>query len=283
MGNKRKATTYENPASVSRKRAKIESKAPIFKQLDRSHPYSLLSQYYHYVCTLRQYLANNFPSSHPRRRQILSYQLVTEQSLSQDGRDDFLDRVMVGKLQEPSQEVDAAREKEYAAFTQSQQKSTSSTSSSQCCNMQDVGDSFFSLDCGTIFPSANCFYQHQPLLTVLQLVNFAIWKLSRSSKRSHHILLNGKENQASGYGMNRNGSGEWSPKPRVEVYGQAEHERSLKAEPWNTIVHLLGRRGDAIMRSLLLDCGVFVPLQAGKENFYQLSGKDRIAASFGDI
>lgn len=54
---------------------------------------------------------------------------------------------------------------------------------------------------------------------------------------------------------------------------QNEHERLLRGEQWNAVLHLLGKRGNAVMRSLLLDCGLFVPFSNSKGNLYQLSGR----------
>lgn len=34
----------------------------------------------------------------------------------------------------------------------------------------------------------------------------------------------------------------------------------------------MGRHGDAIIRTLLIDCAIFIPLEEGKDNLYQLSG-----------
>lgn len=46
----------------------------------------------------------------------------------------------------------------------------------------------------------------------------------------------------------------------------------LKGSPWAEVPNLLGSKGDEIMLSLLLDCGVFVPVESGRGNLCQLSG-----------
>jgi telomerase reverse transcriptase len=51
-----------------------------------------------------------------------------------------------------------------------------------------------------------------------------------------------------------------------------ENYRLLKQAPWCELSGLLGSHGTRILQSLLLDCGIYIPLTAGKDNFYQLSG-----------
>lgn len=52
-----------------------------------------------------------------------------------------------------------------------------------------------------------------------------------------------------------------------------ENVATLKSHPWAEILPLLGKSGDRIMLGLLLDCGIFVAVGPGKDNFYQLSGE----------
>jgi telomerase reverse transcriptase len=51
-----------------------------------------------------------------------------------------------------------------------------------------------------------------------------------------------------------------------------ENVRLLKQDPWRELSTVLGNKGIEILQSLLLDCGIFIPLETGRENFYQLSG-----------
>lgn len=47
----------------------------------------------------------------------------------------------------------------------------------------------------------------------------------------------------------------------------------LKNFPWTHLLGLLGKNGEEIMLHLLLDCGLFIPLEDEKAgSFYQLSG-----------
>ena len=47
----------------------------------------------------------------------------------------------------------------------------------------------------------------------------------------------------------------------------------LKGSAWTAILDLLGKEGDQIMLEVLLDCGMFVAIDEGQGNYYQLSGK----------
>ena len=51
-----------------------------------------------------------------------------------------------------------------------------------------------------------------------------------------------------------------------------QYVQSLKEEPWLAILRVLGKGGDLIMMDLLLDCGIFRQLDAGRGNYYQISG-----------
>jgi telomerase reverse transcriptase len=51
-----------------------------------------------------------------------------------------------------------------------------------------------------------------------------------------------------------------------------DNVETLKSQTWSDIVQLLGEDGESIMSSMLLDCGLFVRLKGGKDNYYQLSG-----------
>ncbi|KAM0332599.1 hypothetical protein ACHAQA_002883 [Verticillium albo-atrum] len=50
------------------------------------------------------------------------------------------------------------------------------------------------------------------------------------------------------------------------------HVQALKESPWPQLLMLLGKSGESIMIDLLVDGAIFVPVQAGIGNMYQLSG-----------
>lgn len=47
---------------------------------------------------------------------------------------------------------------------------------------------------------------------------------------------------------------------------------TLKNNQWASVVPLLGKDAELILSSLLLDCGLFIHVAAGKDNYFQLSG-----------
>lgn len=51
------------------------------------------------------------------------------------------------------------------------------------------------------------------------------------------------------------------------------HVAALKQAPWTHLLAFLGQSGQRIMVDLLVDCSIFVSLEAGLGNYYQLSGR----------
>ncbi|KAK5064250.1 hypothetical protein LTR84_000083 [Exophiala bonariae] len=47
---------------------------------------------------------------------------------------------------------------------------------------------------------------------------------------------------------------------------------TLKSTAWSDVVLLLGENAESILADLLLDCGIFVRMSAGRDNYLQLSG-----------
>ena len=129
MQKKRKVSELSAASNIqSSKRVKYT--API-----TSH--SLLYRLYPRVSTLREYLSNSLStSSTSRRKKIFTYNCRS--SSSTDGKD-VLDRVIVGVLCDSKLETEQARENDFIAFTQTQQKSTcGSAGSSQVADISQV-------------------------------------------------------------------------------------------------------------------------------------------------
>lgn len=47
---------------------------------------------------------------------------------------------------------------------------------------------------------------------------------------------------------------------------------TLKQSPWPDVLQFLGKSGETIMTDLLINHAIFVPIHAGRGNYYQLSG-----------
>lgn len=101
-------------------------------------------------------------------------------------------------------------------------------------------------------------------------MDFIIWLLfSRekgSTKRPQHLLCDGF----------RKGAGHQAAASSISgLYSLYFNERvaNIKQAPWPQLLHLLGKSGESMMINLLLDCSVFLPVEAGQGNYYQLSGE----------
>lgn len=55
----------------------------------------------------------------------------------------------------------------------------------------------------------------------------------------------------------------------------------MKQAPWPQLLQLLGKSGEFMMINLLLDCSIFLNVEAGHGNYYQLSGKSFCFVSLG--
>ena len=60
--------------------------------------------------------------------------------------------------------------------------------------------------------------------------------------------------------------------PGVVSHYPNEHVNNVKGALWADILRLLGKEGDKTMLDLILNTGLFVTVNNGKGNLYQLSG-----------
>lgn len=61
--------------------------------------------------------------------------------------------------------------------------------------------------------------------------------------------------------------------PGLFAFRPNPHVDMLKGAPWPQLLLLLGQSGERIMIDLLVDCAIFVPINAGTNNYFQISGK----------
>lgn len=115
-----------------------------------------------------------------------------------------------------------------------------------------------------------------PLLTSFQIVDFAIWlmfsKNQRSNGKLQHVLCQGYQKDVSARHMNR-GEHATSKIPGVISTYPNDHVTTIKSSPWPQVLALFGRQGERMMIDLILDSGIFVPVENAYGSFYQLSGK----------
>lgn len=100
-------------------------------------------------------------------------------------------------------------------------------------------------------------------------MDFVIWLLftrDKSSSWPKHLLCDGFRKGAG------NGDKGWSNIPGLFCRFPNSNVKTLKDAPWPHVLALLGQSGERVMIDMLVDCSVFLPLQAGYGNYYQLSG-----------
>ncbi|KAK2592858.1 Telomerase reverse transcriptase [Conoideocrella luteorostrata] len=202
----------------------------------------LLGQTYTTCLTLRQYALLKLPSSSRLRRKKIAYlgrgDCITELEAKVSK---FLDSTLVCSCKAISQNDDATFD-EWLAFS------------------QRGDDSLVSLS-GGLVDSENI---------QSEIVDFVIWLLFSRERRPgcwpKHILCDGfrkrsKEGDPSGISIS-------------DVYSRFpnHHAMSLRQGLWAHLLALLGRSGQKIMSDLLIERSIFVPIDAGIGNYYQLSG-----------
>lgn len=54
------------------------------------------------------------------------------------------------------------------------------------------------------------------------------------------------------------------------------HVTAMKGQPWPQVLALMGEEGEKMMINLILDCGIFIPVESGRGNYHQLSGRSSL-------
>lgn len=107
------------------------------------------------------------------------------------------------------------------------------------------------------------------ILVLDQVVDFVI-----ASVFSQREVFQGRpeDKHLLSHGYRRASRGILCTIPNVESYYPNKNVRMLKQSPWPEVLALLGGNGDEIMLKLLLDCGLFVAVDAKKGIYCQISG-----------
>ncbi|PQE12601.1 Telomerase reverse transcriptase protein [Rutstroemia sp. NJR-2017a BBW] len=252
MRGKRKRDRGSKEAAEFTKRQKVTG------SLRGSEPRvkdALLSQYYPSVLSLREYLLSRLPkTSKIRRKKILGVgrRKSTKTGDSQDDTDDervladFLDRTLVGvSTYEISQED---RQEGWNTFSQRGDTSIST-----------IGN----LSSGGLFCQSD-------------IVDFTIWLLFQKSPsmngRLQHLLCQGYRKDVSSHSVRRDENFSTTI-PGVNLTYPNSHVTSIKGWPWPQVLGLLGQAGERIMVDLILDCGIFLPIENASGSYHQLSGQ----------
>ncbi|THW23772.1 hypothetical protein D6D23_05486 [Aureobasidium pullulans] len=115
----------------------------------------------------------------------------------------------------------------------------------------------------------------QPALPFAEIVEFAIWQLFRKHTSGHrppHVLCHG-------YWHTGLGEVKIADREKVEdnhgaeatLPDRNEHVDRLKGEAWAALPSLVGAGSALILVQLLQNCGMFIPLDGGKNNYLQIS------------
>ena len=109
-----------------------------------------------------------------------------------------------------------------------------------------------------------------------QIVDFAIWllfyRIHQNIYRPPHLLCHGYQ-RAHGPGKINQNHGAMASIPGVVSHFPNSHVSSMKNTVWADVLSLLGKEGERIMLDLILKSGIFIAVQSGRGNYYQLSGK----------
>lgn len=210
--------------------------------------HALLAQYYPTVQTLRHYLLDNLPAaSKIRRRKIDAFQAGDNVDPVRLQLANLLDTALVG-LHACPQDVAAARAKNRLQ---------------QWADYSQKDDSHVTISNA---PDASA------LNAQSEIVDFLIWlSFSRAkppTNRPTHLLCDGYRKTTR--------PGQQGALSSIQgIYNLHFNERvaALKQSPWPQLLQLLGKSAESIMINMLLDCAIFLPLDAGQANYYQLSGE----------
>ena len=202
-----------------------------------------LSLYYSSLLTLRAYILSKLPkSSKSRRRRIKS------------ARDDLLDTNLVCEAGHQRPLSDSSRFKDFEIFSQQANVTLGSS----------IGEG---------------------LSPVSDVVDFAIWllfhRIHRQTHRPPHLLCHGYQRATNSKQANDEQCAV-AGIPGLTSHYPNNNVSILKSAGWMQIHGLLGKEGDRIMLDLILDCGIFIKVDSGQSNFYQLSGDFESLASFSE-
>lgn len=239
---------------MKRKRAKKDASATIKRtkvssdSITRSYQPtpSILRLYYPQVLTLREYLLQAKTSKN-KRRLIASYGYDTAKSSQETDCElaKLLDTVLVGCHDVKKEEHDASDyQNDLSIFSTQASGSTAKSSGSQA--------------------------QH----SFAEIVEFVVWRLFRQHTSGHrppHVLC---------HGYYHDGLGNVRALTKANIEDDChsaspernEHVDRLKGDAWTGLPKLVGTNGVITLIQLLQNCGMFMPLESGRDNFVQISG-----------
>ena len=131
MTRKRKFCDATNPAPRKRRALTADNQRNKHEHISNNDPlvsHELLSLYYPRIVSLRQFLLSSLASSSTSRRRRLSAYGIDGQAGTKTPH--LFDSTLVGVFPEPELAVQESRQRDFIAFTESQQRSTDGTNGS---------------------------------------------------------------------------------------------------------------------------------------------------------
>jgi telomerase reverse transcriptase len=96
-------------------------------------------------------------------------------------------------------------------------------------------------------------------------------RIYRYTNKPPHIICQGYQRSSAARSANQD-HGASAGIPGLVSRFPNVHVDTLKSPLWADLLRLLGRAGESAMIDLVLDCGVFIAVNIGQGNYYQLSG-----------
>jgi hypothetical protein len=115
----------------------------------------------------------------------------------------------------------------------------------------------------------------QAPLPFAEIVDFVTWRLFRQHTSGHrppHVLCHGY--YYDGLGDVRSSVKAIVADRDAITPDRNEHVERLKGDAWAGLTKLVGSKGTVTLIQLLQSCGMFMPLEGGRNNLIQISGVD---------
>ncbi|POS87567.1 hypothetical protein EPUL_001647 [Erysiphe pulchra] len=197
----------------------------------------LIANYYPHVLSLREYILSKLSQKSKSKRVKAWSAAINKNDEDENRMASFLDYTWIGvdRYTVPQEE----KWKLWNTF----------------CQISNDSIEFFESD------ETKCFQS--------KIVDFAIWlllsKIYISFRRSKHLLCQGYNKRMITDSIAQ------KPLP-FEIRFQNCHVTSMKASPWPQVLTYLGKGKEKVMLDLILDCGIFIPVDESNRNYYQLCG-----------
>ncbi|CAK7223034.1 Telomerase reverse transcriptase [Sporothrix bragantina] len=228
----------------------------------------LLARYYPTVDTLRDYLLARLPSSSRlRRKKLLSVGKSPEASAVEQLLSHMLDTALVTYASSGSEQSKDQPAADYYRERQSLRQTFSQT--------KRADESYV-----TVSSAAEGVFSPQA-----EVVDFVVWLLFSRSKKTglkgfgssypDNVLCHGYKRGQKPPAMPRTGPETYpaSTVPGLSTIRNPQNAQTLKDAPWPQLLAILGASAEKIMTDLLLECSLFLSLDAGVNNYIQVTGQ----------